>query len=99
MLQTLEIKISPEVCLKYTSYLEYKSIFEVELNFRLGCRSTKPNTPCSKHKVAEKMSQLSSFQGESNEYQGFLGTWWLKVSPHSDSAVYKQLNYINKVVY
>ena len=27
--QTLEIKISPKVYLKYTSYLEYRSIFEV----------------------------------------------------------------------
>ena len=31
------------------------------------------------HKVAEKLPQLSSFKGQSNEYQGFLGTWWLKV--------------------
>ena len=41
---------------------------------------------------------LSSFKGQSNEYQ-FLGAWLLKVSPHSDSAAYRQLNYIHKVVY
>ena len=28
-LQTLEVKISPKVYLKYTSYLEYRSLFEV----------------------------------------------------------------------
>ena len=48
------------------------------------------------HKVAEKLPQLSFFKGQSNEYQGFLGTWWLKVSPHSDSITYRQLNYIHK---
>ena len=42
---------------------------------------------------------LSSFKGQSNEYQGFLGAWWLKVSPHCDSAAYRQLNSIHKVVY
>ena len=33
VLQTLQIKISPKVHLKYTSYLEYRSIFEVQFNF------------------------------------------------------------------
>ena len=33
------------------------------------------------HKVAEKLPQLSSFKGQSNEYQGFLRTWSLKVNP------------------
>ena len=46
------------------------------------------------------MLQPLSFKGQSNnEYQGFLETWWLKVSPHSDSAAYRQLNYISKVVH
>ena len=31
---------------------------------------------------------LSSFKGQYNEYQGLLGAWWLKVSPHCDSAAY-----------
>ena len=38
------------------------------------------------HKVAEKLPQLSSFI---YQYQGFLGTWWLKVSSHSDSVAYR----------
>ena len=42
---------------------------------------------------------FSSFKGQSNEYQGFLGTWWLKVSPGCDSAAYRQLNSIHKVVH
>ena len=42
---------------------------------------------------------LSSFKGQSNEYQGFLGASWLKVSPHCDSAAYKQLISIHKVVH
>ena len=46
------------------------------------------------HKLAEKLPQLSSFKNQSNKYQVFLGTWWLKVSPHSDSATYRQLNYM-----
>ena len=29
MSQTLEVKISPKVYVKYTSYLEYRSIFEI----------------------------------------------------------------------
>ena len=41
---------------------------------------------------------LSSFKGQSNEYQGFLGMWWLKVNPHCDFAAYRQLNSIHKVV-
>ena len=28
----------------------------------------------------------SSFKGHSNEYQKFVGAWWLKVSPHCNSA-------------
>ena len=51
------------------------------------------------HKVAEKLPQLSSFEGQSNEYQGFLWTWWSKVSPHSDSVANRQLNYIHTVVH
>ena len=51
------------------------------------------------HKVTEKMPQLSSFKGQSIEYQGFLGTWWLKVIPHSDSIACRKLNYIPKVVH
>ena len=52
------------------------------------------------HKVPEKLLQPLSFKGQSNnEYEGFLETWWLKVSPHSDSAAYRQLNYISKVVH
>ena len=50
-------------------------------------------------KVAKKLPQISSFKGQSSEYQGFLQTWWLKVSPHSDSVAYRQLNYIHKVVH
>ena len=42
---------------------------------------------------------LSFFKGQSNEYQGFLGAWWLKVSPHCDSAATSQLNSIHKVVH
>ena len=42
---------------------------------------------------------ISSFKGQSNKYQEFLRTWWLKVSPHCDSAVYRQLNSIPKVVH
>ena len=42
---------------------------------------------------------LSSFEGQSNKYQGFLGTWWLKVSPHCDSAAFRQLNSIHKMVH
>ena len=42
---------------------------------------------------------LSSFKGQSNEYHRFLGTWWLKVSPCCDSAAYRQLNSIHKVVH
>ena len=45
------------------------------------------------------MLQLSSFKGRSNEYQRFLGTWWLKLIPHSGSVVYRKLNYIHKVVH
>ena len=33
------------------------------------------------HKVSENLPQISSFKGQSNENQGFLRTWWLKVSP------------------
>ena len=33
--------------------------------------------------------RLSSVKGQSNEYQGFLGIWWLKViSPHCDAAAF-----------
>ena len=42
---------------------------------------------------------ISSFKGQSNGYQGFLGTWWLKVSLQCNSAVYRQLNSIHKVVH
>ena len=42
---------------------------------------------------------LSSFKGQSSEYQGFLGMWWLKVSPHCDSAAFRQSNSIHKVVH
>ena len=42
---------------------------------------------------------ISSFKSQSNEYRQSLGTWWLKVSPHCDSAVYRQLNSIHKVVH
>ena len=45
------------------------------------------------------MLQLSSFKGRSNEYQRFLGTWWLKLIPHSGTVVYRKLNYIHKVVH
>ena len=66
----------------------------------LGCRSTKPKDPRFKTiRWLKNCLQLSSFKGQSNEYQGFLGTWWLKVSHHSDSVTYKQLNYIHKVVH
>ena len=41
---------------------------------------------------------LSSFTVQSNEYQGFLGTWWLKVSLRCDSAPGK-LSSIHKVVH
>ena len=34
----------------------------------------------------EKMPEPFNIKGQSNEYQGYLGTWWLKVSPHNDSA-------------
>ena len=51
------------------------------------------------HKVAENLHQISSFKVQSNKYQGFLGTWWLKVSSHSDSVDYRQLNYIHKEVH
>ena len=39
------------------------------------------------------MPQLWSFKGQSNDYQGFLGTWCLKVSPHSDSDAHRQFLY------
>ena len=42
--------------------------------------------------------RLSSFKGQSNECQGFLGAWWLKVSPHCDYAAYIRLNSIHKKV-
>ena len=42
---------------------------------------------------------LSSLKSQSNEYLGFLGAWWLKVSPPCNSAAYRQLNTINKVVH
>ena len=42
---------------------------------------------------------LLSFKGQSNEYQGFLGTWCLKVSTHCDSAACKLLNSNHKVVH
>ena len=42
---------------------------------------------------------LSLFKGQSNEYQGILGAWWLKVSPQCDSAACRQLNSIHKVVH
>ena len=42
---------------------------------------------------------LSSFKGQSYEYQGLLRAWWLKVSPHSDSAASRQLKSIHKVVH
>ena len=47
----------------------------------------------------KKCVSLSSFKAQSNEYQGFLEVWWLKVSPHCDSAAYRQLNSIPKVVH
>ena len=36
---------------------------------------------------------------QSNEQQWFLETLWLKVSPCSDSAAFKELNFIHKVVH
>ena len=42
---------------------------------------------------------LSSFKGQSNEYQGFLGTWWLKITRYCDSAAFRQLNSIQEVVH
>ena len=61
----------------------------------LGCRSTKSKIPGSKPLGSWKTA--SFFKGQSNEYQGFLGTWWIKVSPHSDSVAYRQFNYIHKM--
>ena len=52
----------------------------------LGCRSTKPKTSF--------ILKRSVY-----EYQEFLGTWCLKVSPHSDSVAYRQMKYIHKVVH
>ena len=47
----------------------------------------------------ENRHSISSFKAQSNDYQGFLGTCCLKVSSHCDSAVYRQLNSIQKVVH
>ena len=47
----------------------------------------------------KKYLSLSPFKGQSNEYQGFLGTCWLKVSPYSDSTAYRRLSSIHKVVH
>ena len=50
------------------------------------------------HKVAEKLPQLSSFKGHSNEYQGFLDTWWLKASPSQSLCHLQTIElYIHKV--
>ena len=51
---------------------------------------------CSKKKT---LTEKKSFKGQSNEYQRFLGTLWLQVSHLCDSAVYRQLNSIHKVVH
>ena len=49
-------------------------------------------------KMAEKLyTSLSSFGGQSNEYQGFLGAWWLKAIPHCDPVAFKQMNFIHKL--
>ena len=65
----------------------------------LGAGLPNQRSQAQNHKVPKILPQLSSFKGQSNEYQGFLGTWWLKVSPHSDSVFYRQLNYIHKVLH
>ena len=46
-----------------------------------GAGLSKQRSQTQNHKMAEKPPQLSSFKCQSNEYQGILGTWCLKVSP------------------
>ena len=65
----------------------------------VGVQVNQTKDPRFKTMVAEKLPPLSSFKGQSSEYQGFPGTWWLKVSPHNDPVTYRQLNYIHKVVH
>ena len=66
----------------------------------LGYRLTTPEVQeVQNHKVAENLHQASSFEGQSNEYQGFLGTWLLKLSPQYDSTAFPQMNPIHNVVH
>ena len=64
----------------------------------LGHRLTKPEVQeVQNHKMTEKLHQASSFEGQSNEYQGFLGTLLLKVSPQYDSKSFPQMNSIHYI--
>ena len=104
----MEVQISPKVFLKYTFYLEYRSICEL-----YSYISARENTSRSLHnlwsnrivdrvqvyqtrgprfktiKWLKNCSRLSFFQGQPNNYQEFLGTFWLKLSPHCDSAAFR----------
>ena len=112
-LQTLGVKISPKVYLKYTLYLcvclKCNSITVGQNTSRCihnlwnsivvwaqvyqNQRSLIQN-----HGVAKNCICLSSFKGQSNKYERFLGTPRLKVSPHCDSAALRQLNSTHKEV-
>ena len=116
--QTLEIKISPKVYLKYTSYLEYFILLYLEYSSISAGQNTNKSlhnlwsnglavrvlvyqTKDPRFKTIRWLKAASAFiiQRSIYEYQEFLGTWWLKVSPDSDSVVYRQMNYIHKVVH
>ena len=105
----MEVKISPKVYVIFR--VQYSSISAGENTNRtlhnlwrngLVVRIQVYQTKDPRFKTIRWLKNclcISSFKGQSNEYQGFLETWWLKVSPHCGSAVYRQLNSIHKVVH
>ena len=80
--------------MKHTGPLGINPILSIKT---WGCHLSKQGHCCQV--VWSSSHCLSSFKGQSNEYQGFLGTWWLKVSSRCDSAAYRQLDSIHKVVH
>ena len=62
-------------------------------------RFAKPEVLGKTVKWLKNYTSLSPFKSEFNEYQGFLETWWLKISPHCDSEAFRQLSSIHIVVY
>ena len=101
--QTLEIKISPKLYWKYTSYLEYGSIFAGQnTNKRLHSlwsnglvvRVQVYQTKNPRFKTIRWLKNYLSFHSLKVCLMNIKDSWGL--GPHSDSVTYRQLNYIHK---